>query len=160
MSRTPDNTLSKQHVAFQFEAGTSADVYIHIRPPGETTRKGISTHIIYESTEDKPYDQLVGELTKTAGLIIQSNFADGKDDYGTPDELVDALVILKARTWDIYHQKGQKDTFSLLGRAKKQVFGATEEIKRLTDGQRFKLTEILRWHLEDAINNPPPVFKR
>lgn len=150
----------KQHVMFQFEAGMSADVTIHVRPFKDPTHKGISTRITYESEEDKTYDKIVGELTKTAGLIIQSNFSDGKDDMNTPDELVNQLVLLKALTYSVFHDKGQKDTFSLLARAKNQMFTTTEDIKRLTEGQRFKLTEILRWHLEDAINNPPPLVKR
>ncbi len=153
------DTPGKQHVAFQFEAGTSADVYIHIRPPGEHTREGITTHVVYESKEDQTYNTLVSHLTKTAGRIIEHNFVDGRDDIETPDNLVRELVDFKAHTSSMFEKMGQKRTFELLRRAKTQVFHEEETINRLTGGQRMKLTEIFRWHVEDAINNPPPLAK-
>lgn len=164
MSQLPDRKSleppGRQHVSFQFEAGTSADVFIHVRPPGEHTHKGITTHVIYESEKDKAYDELVNRLTQTAGRIVEYNFVDGRDDVETPYDLAHELVLLKTMVSSLYGDRSQKRAFELLRRAKAQVFQDEENISNLTGGQRMKLTEILRWHVEDAINNPQPVVHR
>lgn len=152
MNRSPDiQPISGQYVEFRFPKDVDAKITIEIQE--KHTRKGrIEMHTIYSSEEDKKYERLVGLMTLAVGSIMEHNFADGKDENATPVELSDKLEQLKSlvRTFD--KEKGHQVTFRLLGGAKAEIFNKERRIKERTTGEKHMIGEILRWHIEQAIN--------
>lgn len=112
-----------------------------------------------ETPYDREYQRFFGLLSNTAGLIKQYGFCDGKDVLETPNDLEHALDMLKATTWEMYETKGKDYTFALIKRAKERLF-EKKDIRNLDAGQRKQVEDVLRWHLQDAIDNPPPLTKR
>ncbi len=142
------------YVAFEFPPGIDAEIVIKIHEVH--TRAGrVRSHVIYDSKEDHEYTSLVGSMARTAGLIIEHNFANGKEETETPEELSRQLDEFKSFIWAFDKEKGHQITGRLLGNAKAEIFQKEQKIKDLSMAKQDTLTEILRWHIEDALNNPP-----
>ena len=151
MNRSPDTGVNSNYFAFQFPRDVTARIIIEIK---EATggKRGVESHVIYSSAEDKDYPQLVNVMTRAAGSIMEHNFSDGKDETRTPLELSERLEELKklVRTFD--KDKGHKITSRLLGRAKAEMFQKEDRIRERTTSEKRALEEILRWHIEQALN--------
>lgn len=153
MSSPDIKRTSGQYVSFQFSEGIDAKITIEIHEV--RSRKGLAeTHVIYSSKEDKQYKALVGTMARAASLVIGHNFADGKDDTETPQDLSKQLVAFKYVIWSFDKEKGHQITAKLLNNAKTEIFRKEQKIKDLTTAQQDTLKEILRWHIEDALNDP------
>lgn len=152
MNRSPDfKRITGNHVTFEFPRGIDATVTIQIHEVH--TRDGrVKTHVIYDSEEDKEYKNLVGLMTRAAGSIMENNFADGKDETVTPADLSERLEELKSLIRAFDKEKGHQVTFRLLGGAKAEIFQKEAKIQERTTGERQRLEEILRWHIEEALN--------
>lgn len=149
------NNQPTPRVVFQFE---EINPRVHITETPKDPNAAVAQfrrRVVYEEPKDTQLEQLSGELTKTAGIIIKHNFADGIDDIETPQDLALSLITLKSLTTTMYQKRGQKDAFAAFGKAKQRAF-ENQTIRDLSPEKQYKLTEILRWHMEDAINNPPP----
>lgn len=143
-------------VAFNFPPGIEVDAKITIEVHQVHGRGGrVESHVLlYSSEDDKKYKQLVGQMAKTSSLIMGNGFADGKDETETPQALTNQLDVLKAMVRSLHHEQGQRVTFALLGKAKKEIFTKEREMRELPVGKQQVLEEILRWHIEEAINTP------
>jgi hypothetical protein len=154
MSSPDIKRTSGQYVSFQFSEGIDAKITIEVRE--KYSRKGrVETHVIYSSKEDEEYTSLVGSMARAAALVIEHNFADGKDDTETPQDLSKQLVAFKYVIWSFDKEKGHQITTRLLHNAKTEIFNKEQKIKDLTTAQQDTLKEILRWHIEDALNDRP-----
>ncbi len=125
----------------------------------ENRGPGPTSVVIEESPQEKEYRRFVNALIKTSGVIVQNNFVSGQDDIDTPEDVTHQLVLFKALTHEMYKQQGKQDMFSIIARAKKE-FLETPMIQKLDDLHRTRLVDVLRWHLRDAIHNPPPIVHR
>jgi hypothetical protein len=152
MNQSPDiKRTTGNYVTFEFPQGIDATITIQIHEVH--TREGqVKTHIIYDSKEDKEYRNLVGLMTRAAGSIMENNFADGKDETATPVDLSDRLEQLKSLVRAFDKEKGHQVTFRLLGGAKAELFNKESRIRERTIGEKQTLEEILRWHIEQALN--------
>lgn len=154
MSKPEIKRTSGQYVSFQFSEGVDAKITIEIHE--KYSREGrIESHVIYSSEEDKKYKKLVGSMARTAGLVIENNFADGKDQIETPEELSRQIDSFKALIWTFDREKGHQVTGRLLGNAKTEIFKNEQIIRGLTTSQQNTLEEILRWHVQEALNHQP-----
>jgi len=142
-------------VAFYFEPGVSADVTIRVRHPGDPSRAGVRTQTIYESPDDPLYTSFFGVIAEAANQVLKGNFADGKDASDTPPSLNDALDALRLKAQELYHNQGSRKAFQIFGRVKGELFRTADEIRNLNPADDIRLTEILRWHIQEGINTPP-----
>ncbi len=114
--------------------------------------------------QDPLYEKLLKAMTATVGQMINHNLLSGFDAQDTPDEVMEAIDSLKQVVCEIYNREcqrkknsesaGLKSAFALYRAAKYQIFAQETKIKDLPSGSQQLLTEILRWHIEDALNNP------
>lgn len=107
-----------------------------------------------DETLQQRYSQFFGALENTARLVVQYNYTDAMDAMDVPDDLRAQVDVFHELTWNMHKDVGVLAFNGFMERAKSQLY-LLPAFKKLDAGQKEKLSEILREHLNYGIQNPP-----